>query len=130
MNLADMPAKLEDLKQRLLNEKDFSKTANYFLDLFGEDDSFMQYGKHARCELLETLITPSLSQMLGKNVAKIAEMQLVRATDSDFYHGGLSAGKAMGFVFFFEDVRCGMIVLNLPNDPETKFTRFSADMLD
>lgn len=118
-------SKLDELKRRLVHEKDFMKTWGFFLDEFATDLAFIDLGEAARDEAIETTIARIALQMFPRD-GNITQTRLIRLPDRQFVHGNVIVAGRAGGMFYFEDVRVGLVAVSemFPSD-ETKFARFT-----
>jgi hypothetical protein len=116
---------LAKLKQKLIHDKDLMPVWKFFLDHFGEDPEFIALGEAIAHPFLETVLAQVGMQMFPGNA--IASMtRLVRLKDQEFIHGSIDVAGRQGFVFFFEDVQVGMVVVSDPSAfDNAKMARFS-----
>jgi hypothetical protein len=116
---------LPELKQKLIHDKDLMPVWKFFLDHFGEDPEFIALGEAIAHPFLETVLAQVGMQMFPGNA--IASMtRLVRLADQQFIHGSINVAGRQGFVFFFEDVQVGMVVVSDPSAfDNAKMARFS-----
>jgi hypothetical protein len=125
MNLA----KLDRLKEKLCNEKDFSKIFEYFMDYFGENEKFMRKSQPTRHDLLENTMTSVLRNLLGER-AGISQFMLLAAPGTPFIHGGCLTGGKMANVLYFDDIQTGVIgIFSFPPGGMTQYSRFRLQQL-
>jgi hypothetical protein len=118
-------SRLQELKRRLVHDKDFMKVWEFFLDEFATDLAFIELGEPVRDEPLETTIAHVGLQMFPRD-ATATLVRLIRLADQQFVHGNVNVAGRVGGVLYFEDIRVGLVAVcdHLPSD-ETKFARFS-----
>lgn len=122
------PAKFETLRDLLVNEKDFAKTWEFFLDNFAENAEFIENGKRTESPLLEAVIGQVGQQLTGN--ATIKELLLVSVPGQGLIHGGCIVGTKIANLIYFEDVQSGLIAIPWSiATGETKYARFSTRML-
>jgi hypothetical protein len=116
---------LQELKHKLVHDKDLMPVWKFFLDHFGEDPEFIALGEAIRHEFLETVLAQVGMQMFpGKAIASMT--RLVRLKDQQFIHGSANLAGRMGMVFYFEDEQVGMVVVSDPTSfDNAKMARFS-----
>jgi hypothetical protein len=118
-------SKLDELKRRLVHEKDFMETWNFFLDEFATDLDFIDLGEPTRDEAIETTIAHIAIQMFPRDGNKI-QLLLIRLADRGFVHGNVIVAGRAGGMLYFEDVRVGLVAVSeMPPSDETKFARFT-----
>jgi hypothetical protein len=118
-------SRLQELKTKLIHDKDLLLVWGFFLDHFGNDLEFMELGAPVRHDFIESVVARSGLQMFPQD-GMVCTLQLVRLADQQFIHGGVNVAGRIGGVFFFEDVQVGLVAVSdhLPSD-ETKMARFS-----
>jgi hypothetical protein len=118
-------SRLQELKAKLIHDKDLLPVWGFFLDHFGEDLEFMELGEPVRHELIESVVAQTGLQMFPRD-GMVSEVRLIRLADQQFIHGGVNVGGRAGGVFYFEDVQVGLVAVSdhFPSD-ETKMARFS-----
>jgi hypothetical protein len=119
-------SRLQELKKKLINDKDLLPVWGFFLDHLGNDLAFMDLGEPVSHEFLEEVV-PRLGAQMYPQAAVICQMRLVRLADQQFIHGSVNVDGRAGGVLFFEDVQIGLLAVSdhFPSD-ETKCARFSA----
>ena len=119
-------SRLQELKKKLINDKDLLQIWGFFLDHLGENVAFLDLGEQVRHPFLEEIL-PRLGVQMFPQTATVCEMRLVRLADQQFIHGSVTVGGRYGGVLFFEDVQVGLLAVSdhFPSD-ETKCARFSA----
>lgn len=117
--------KLQELKRRLVHDKDFMKTWTFFLDEFATELDFIKLGEPVRHENLEMAIAQIGIQMFPRD-GTVTQVGLIRLADQHFIHGNVNVMGRVGGVIYFEDIRVGLVAVSehFPSD-ETKFARFS-----
>lgn len=118
-------SRLEELKRRLVHEKDFMKIWGYFLDEFATELDFIKLGEPIRHENLELAIAQIGLQMFPRD-GNVTRVGLIRVPDHRFIHGNVNVAGRVGGILYFEDIRVGLVAVSehFPSD-ETKFARFS-----
>ena len=118
-------SKLDELKRRLVHEKDFTKTWGFFLDEFATDQDFIDLGEAVSDEAIETTIAHIALQMFPHD-GNVTQTRLIRLADQRFVHGNVIVAGRVGGMLYFEDVRVGLVAVSekFPSD-ETKFARFT-----
>jgi hypothetical protein len=120
------PARLQELKQKVLHDKDLAPVWSFFLDHFGENSEFMALGELTDHLFVEAVLAQVGQQLFGAEGA-VTRLLLTRIADQHFIHGGFSMGVRIGGVFYFEDAQIGLAaVADKPPSIEAKYARFSA----
>jgi hypothetical protein len=121
MNLA----KLQELKQKLIQDAQLPPVWTFFMDHFADKPEFIALGDRARHPLVEAVVAQVAEQMFPKD-GKVRGLMLSRLADQQFLHGGLMMGRRIGGVIYFEDAHIGLIaVADTPPSIEVKYARFS-----
>jgi hypothetical protein len=119
-------ARLADLKELLLNAREFSKVWEYFLDHFGGDPDFIALGERVRPPLLEAVLA-QVGQQLFRCTVDVQQLLLTGLPEHQFVHGGGPVGGGLMNVLYFEDIQTGMIVaLTSLAAKQTQFARFGS----
>ncbi len=121
---------LEELKAMTQVEEDFAAIWKFFFDHFGERPEFMSLGERADEEMHEFL-EPILESVCRKVISRevmVAQFVLteVEAAGARFYHGPCLTDAGVAVVFYFDDVKAGMISINpSPDTGMIHYARFS-----
>jgi hypothetical protein len=119
-------SRLQELKHKLLHDKDLAPVWLYFLDHFAENSDFIALGEQVQHPLVESVIQQVSKQLFPRDGA-IVGMLLTQIDEPKFLHGGFFMGLRPGGVIFFEDVNMGLIAVpDLPPSIEVKYARFSS----
>jgi hypothetical protein len=121
-------SRIDDLKGRLHEAKEFSRVWDWFLTNMGEDLEFMALGVPACDDFLMKVIEQIAAQIFGKRVP-VNRMMLVRIPEKEFVHGSVMLNGVQGGVLYFEDIHKGMLCVTGFADRETKFVRFTGRAL-
>ena len=118
--------KLDTLKEKLVNAKEFSDVFNYFYDHFGENMDFVHVGKEVKFPLLKQVLV-KIGQLTIKDLnAKPSQFFVIRVKSHHFYHGGFQFDRKMVNFIFFKDIDKGMlIVTSFPLGSKVLYARFS-----
>jgi hypothetical protein len=117
--------RLQELKQKLLNDKELAPVWGFFFDHFAEDPEFIALGQRTRHAFVEAVLAQVGPQMFP-GAGPASGLLLTRLADQQFIHGGFFLGGRPGGVIYYEDARVGLItVANLPPSTEVKYARFS-----
>jgi hypothetical protein len=122
-------SRLQELKQKLIHDKDLIPVWTFFLDHFGDDPDFIALGDAITHPFLESVLAQVGMQMFPQD-ALVSMSKLVRLADQQFIHGSANVAGRLGVVFYFEDVQVGMVVVSDPSAfDNAKMARFSGQML-
>ncbi|MGH7170790.1 MAG: hypothetical protein ACRELG_10965 [Gemmataceae bacterium] len=122
-------ALLQELKQKLLHDKDLAPVWAFFLDHFAEDPSFIALGDRVDHPFIEAVLAQVSHQLFPRDGAVIGIL-LTRLAEQQFLHGGFFMGLRPGGVFFYEDIGMGLLAVpDLPPSIEVKYARFSGHPL-
>ena len=117
--------RLQELKQKLLHDKDLAPVWLYFLDHFAENPAFIALGERVDHPLVEAVIDQVSKQLFPRD-GKVVGVLLTEIAEPKFLHGGFFMGLRPGGVFFYEDIGMGLLVVpDLPPSIEVKYARFS-----
>jgi hypothetical protein len=118
-------SKLETLKEKLVSAKDFSEVWTWFLDHLGENPEFMGLGERVKDPFLEMVLRQIGQQLFGRPV-ELHDILFVYLKEHGFVHGALTLEDRPATVFYFQDIKQGLVVIAWSLAPtETKFARFS-----
>jgi hypothetical protein len=117
---------LQELKQKLTKESDFSQIWLFYMEHFADHQEFTELGEPARNEYLETITPQICQQMLGRTIA-IADSFLIYIAEHHFFHGPLQVEGRIGGIIYFEDIKMGLLALSADYPPTdaVKYSRFS-----
>lgn len=118
-------AKLETLKQLLVEAREFMPVWDYFMTHFGEQRDFMELGEPARSPLLEELVRQAAREIVDPS-ATIGTLMLVRLPEQRFIHGAVTVQGKFGNIFYFEDVGVGLLAVVMTMDGDNRLIRFTA----
>ncbi|MDQ2731152.1 MAG: hypothetical protein M3Y56_05795 [Armatimonadota bacterium] len=118
-------SKLETLKDKLVNAKQFIDIMTYFLDHFGENEEFMKLGTPESNKLLEQTLAHVIGSMVGKEV-RMAALLPIRIPEAKFFHGSFQAKGGYGNFIYFEEIHMGLAAAHFKSyKGQTMFSRFS-----
>lgn len=121
--------KLETLKEKLINCKDFREAFNYFFDLT-ENKQFIDMGRQVKYPALKQVLEKVGQQTIGNSNAKPTRFLIIRMKKNYFYHGAYFLDNRMVNYFYFKDIDMGMIAVASPTAiNEVLFARFSITRL-
>lgn len=125
---------LDQLKEKLQMAGDFSEVWEFFLDHFGENEEFLRLGMPTTNDVLAKFIEEALKtcgqKHLGKASVRISRMVLIDLPDQGFLHGPAMVDDFMAGLFYFTDVRVGLISLSRLGSRWSHFSRFSLNVID
>lgn len=121
--------KLDELKEMVKTEDDFGKIWKFFFDHLGENMEFMSLGHQTKNKLIsklmkETLKTSAQAQ-LKKQTVLISNLLLIEIPKRGFYHGPAMVDEYMASVFYFEDLKMGMMSLSRLGSGWVHYSRFT-----
>ena len=120
---------LDTLKQKLISATSFEKVAEYFMDHFGENEEFLDFGERTESPLLESVISQIAKQLFSHEVVP-SRLLLVRVPGTTFIHGGFFLEDKVGSVIHFEDAHIGLVsVVWSFRTNETKYARFTTQIV-
>jgi len=121
--------KLQQLKQKLLHDKDLAPVWLFFMDHFAEDPAFIALGERVDHPLIEAVLAEVSRQLFPRDGA-VTRTLLTRLADQRFLHGGFFMGLRPGGVILFEDISMGLLAVpDLPPSIEVKYALFSGHPL-
>lgn len=120
--------KLEILKKKLVEEKEFSAIMTYFYDTFMDFPEFQDRSKPFKSELLERLIENIAEQRYQKK-STIRNVLLLQLEKHKFIHGGFTIASRIGNIIYFPEINKGLLCMATLSGGTTDFTRFSAQMV-
>jgi hypothetical protein len=117
---------LQELKQKLTNDTDFSKIWLFYMDNFADIPEFIEYGRRAHNKHLDTVVRKTCQEMFGRKV-KINHDLTIYIPEHKFFHGPFQAGGRIGGFIYFEDIRVGLIAVSADYPPTdaVKYSRFT-----
>jgi hypothetical protein len=116
---------LQELKQKLLHDKQLPPVWSFFLDQLVAQQEFIGLGQQTKHAFVEAVVAEIGQQMFPRD-ATVRDLLLVRIPDQDFVHGGFVMSGRLGGVFYFEDAHIGLVtVAENPPSTEVKYARFS-----
>ncbi len=117
---------LQELKQKLTNEKDLSKIWLFYMDNFADHPEFTDLGQPAHNQYLDAVVYKTCQQIFGKTI-KITNSLLIYIAEHQFFHGPFQAGGRIGGVIYFKDIKIGLLAVSekFPPTDAVKYSRFS-----
>jgi hypothetical protein len=120
---------LNNLKDQILNAKQYAKVWEFFLDHFGEDPDFIALGQRVRHPFLEAVFA-QIAQQLFKCEVNWNQVFFTSLPEHHFIHGGGLVNGGLLNVLYFDDLHTGLMCGVSPiKSAETKFVRFSGHKL-
>jgi hypothetical protein len=118
--------RLQELKQKLINEKDLSQIWLFYMDHFADHQEFTELGEPARNDYLDVVLQKTCQQMFGKSIT-ITNFFLIYIAEHQFFHGPFQVEGRIGGMIFFEDVKIGLLAVSseFPPTDAVKYSRFS-----
>jgi len=104
------------LKEKLVSATNFSELAHYFLDHFVENEEFLDLGQRMRNKLITKMAEAGAREATGLR-RQTLDLLLVHLPEHRFYHGSGLFGQATALVFYFADIRVGLLMLQDLSDP-------------
>ena len=117
-------SRLQELKKKLVNDKDLLPVWEFFLDHLGDDPAFIERGKLVSHAFLEEIL-PRLGMQMFPRDAMSCQMRLVRLADQQFIHGAVNVDGRAGGVLFFEESRSGCSRCRIISRPTRRSARGS-----
>ncbi len=116
---------LGQLKNKLSNEQNFNEVMKFFFDHFAESDGFMRLGKVHHSAMVENIVAEAASAALWERVT-VREMRLTRLAEQQFCHGPCFVNGRIATLFYFEDIRTGLLAISMGRGGEMRYTRITA----
>jgi hypothetical protein len=118
--------RLQELKRKLMKEKDFSKTWTFYMDEFADRPEFLEVGEPVATDFLETVI-PAICQKMFSKQSKISVPLIIYIAKHQFFHAPVQVDGRSGGVIFFADINMGLLAVSAgsPATNEVKYSRFS-----
>ena len=118
--------RLDELKQKLLNDADLSQIWSFYMDEFADIPEFLDVGKPKQDELL-TAILPQVCQQIFGQTTKIKQLFPIYIAQYQFFHAPFFADKRIGGLIYFEDIHTGLIAVSahFPATSKVHYSRFS-----
>lgn len=119
---------ISGLKKKLVVEKEFSKTMDYFLriaetnhrELIGEEETNDLY------DFFLSIITTIVSTTHKRKGLAVKDFKCTKVDNHEFVHGGGVNHFGIVTFFYFKDLDKGMASIAQYNSPEVYFARISA----
>jgi hypothetical protein len=118
-------AQLQELKQKLLHDKELAPIWSFFFDNLAADPQFIALGQRTEHTFIEAVIAEVVRQLFPQS-GGAGGLLLTRLPEEQFVHGGFFVAGRPGGVIYFEEARIGLIAIaDLPPSIEVKYARFS-----
>lgn len=118
--------KMDTLKEKLVNCKDFREAFNYFFDHFGENDQFLDMGQEVEYSELKQVLAKVGQLTIANHNANPSMFLIIKLKKHNFYHGAYFLDSRLVNFIFFKDIDKGMIaVASSPDSKRVLFARFS-----
>lgn len=121
--------RLQELKQKLTTEADFSNIWSFYMDHFADHPAFTRLGEPAHNEYLSNIIHKTCQQMFGRKI-KITNFLLIYIAKYQLFHGPFQVQGRIGGVIYFEDIKIGLLAVSADYPPTdaVKYSRFTEVM--
>jgi hypothetical protein len=118
--------RLQELKQKLINEKNLSQIWLFYMDHFADHQEFTELGKPDHNDYLDIVLHKTCQQMFGR-VITITNFFLIHIAEHQFFHGPFLVEGRIGGVIFFEDIKIGLLAVSVdfPLTDAVNYSRFS-----
>jgi hypothetical protein len=118
--------RLQELKQKMINDKDLSQIWLFYMDHFADHREFTELGKPAHNDYLDVVLHKTCQQMFGKAIM-IDNFFLIYLAEHQFFHGPFQVEGRIGGVIFFEDIKVGLLAVSseFPPTDAVTYSRFS-----
>ena len=118
--------RLQELKQKLINEKDLSQIWLFYMDHFADHQEFTNLGEPTHNYYLDVVLDKTCQQMFGRAIM-ITNFFLMYIAEHQFFHGPFQVEGCIGGVIFFEDIKIGLLAVSaeFPPTDAVKYSRFS-----
>lgn len=119
--------RLQQLKRKLIQEKDLSKIWSFYMDEFADRPEFIEVGEPKQSAFLEAVVPQICQQMFGKKV-KITGFLSIYIAEYNFFHAPFQAEGRIGGLIYFEAESIGLLAVSgkFPATDEVKYSRFSS----
>lgn len=118
--------RLEELKEKLTSENDFSKIWNFYMDNFADHAEFTDLGHPGKNKYLDTVVRKTCQEIFGHKI-KITDFLLIKIAKYKFFHGPFQVDGRIGGVIYFQDINIGLLAVSADNSNNgmVKYSRFS-----
>jgi len=101
---------LNELKDIVMTEKDFSVIWNKFFDL-AENPSFLHRGKPTKHPILKKIIETIGSSIFPNQKISIMHLMLQKVKGHKFVHGPFMINGHVGSLFYYDEINMGMMAI-------------------
>ncbi|MCP5047024.1 MAG: hypothetical protein GY940_07615 [bacterium] len=117
---------LEDLKEFLQTGDEFIRIFEQFYTLT-ETTDFLDLGEPEENLVLGKILLKTIERVFGK--LDDFETILIYLPEYGFYHGPVKVNETQGSFFYYEDITMGLVTVYDDQDEESKFMRFTGDIV-
>lgn len=117
-------SRLETLKQKLLESRDYMEVWNYFMTHFAEVDGFMDLGEVYSSPALEAVLAQLAQQVVGPSTP-VNQTMLIRLPEQQFVHGSAMLGRKLANLIYFEEIGVGFVGIVISASGENRVIRFT-----
>ena len=117
-------SRLETLKQKLLESREFMEVWDYFMTHFAEADGFMDLGENYSSPALEAILAQLAQQVVGP-ATPVSQMMLIRLPEERFVHGTAMLGRKLANLIYFEDIGVGLVGIVMSASGDNRVIRFT-----
>lgn len=128
--MARFTERLDELKELLVKEDEFSKTMAFFFDHLGCDRAFVEASKRSKDPMVKGLFEQVGKSLFGEDM-RATNMMLLKVPAARFYHGGCLLAGHHSCGFYFEGLDMGMMAITMDlTTGMMNFARFSSTRVD
>lgn len=120
--------KLNELKQKIIQAKDFRDPLNFFFDYFPLSREFLDKSKRVKQHKLIKQIIENVGQQLFTGQINITHFSLYEVQNYHFLHGNCFVSGHAVNILFFSDIDMGLLGIAMEDD-RIMTARFSSAML-
>lgn len=117
-------SRLETLKQKLLESRNFMEVWDYFMTHFAEAEGFMDLGDNYSSQALEAVLAQMAQQVIGASTP-VSQVMLIRLPEQRFVHGSAMLGRRLANLIYFEDIGVGFIGIVMSASGDNRVIRFT-----
>jgi hypothetical protein len=118
--------RLQELKQKLMQETDFSEIWSFYMDEFADRSEFTDIGEPIANSFLEAVIPKICQKMFAREIA-VTHLLIISLAEHQFFHAPFLVEGRIGGVIYFADVNMGLLAVSadVPPTDQVKYSRFS-----
>ncbi len=118
--------RLQELKQKLVQENDFSEIWSFYMDHFADHPEFIEVGEPVRDDFLEAVL-PQICQEIFYRGIQVSDLLLIYIAEHQFFHGPFQVEGRIGGMIYFQDAKVGLLAVSadFPPTDAVKYSRFS-----